>query len=261
MPDEARPDWRLLFETTLAADMPAAYSGGPEHKAGARIVMSTLGARRGAVPLGFATPSTSALALSAAIRAAADAAALRSSLRYTPNISPWGPAEAVTDETMGKLYDFFEQAYIAIVFSYQAVEAFANEEIQRLVTAPQHLSLRGRWEDLDADACERWLSTGQKIADLLPGLLGITAPKKEKWWPAFKELGRLRDATIHLKARHAYPRTGEPTASFFHELLAVRSLAMYPQAGVGAIEHLHQGRERPTWLQDARRLAEGMELI
>ena len=75
------------------------------------------------------------------------------------------------------------------------------------------------------------------------------------------ELGRLRDATIHLKARHAYPRTGEPTASFFHELLAVRSLAMYPQAGVGAIEHLHQGRERPTWLQDARRLAEGMEFI
>lgn len=265
MPDEARSDWRVLFETRLTADVPAAFPGGPEHKAGARVVVSTLGPRRGAVPLSFEAPSTTALALSAAIRAAAVADQLRGSLRYQPAIDPSGPTESITNETTGHLYDFFEHAYVAIVFSYQAVEAFANQEIQWLVTAPQHVNLRGRWEDLDADACERRLSTEQKIAGLLPGLLGVTSPHRARWWPGFKELGRLRDATIHLKARHAYPRTDyprtdPPTASFFHELLAAKSVAAYPQTAASAIEHLLEGRDRPAWLNAARDLAEGKEL-
>lgn len=256
MPGEARSDWRLLFETTLAADVPAAYPGGPEHKAGARVVVTTVGPCRRAAPLGFVTPSTSALALSAAIRAAETADELRRSLRYTPTISPSGPVESVTDETISHLYDFFEHAYVAIVFSYQAVEAFSNEEIQRVVTTPQRLVLRGTWEELDADACERRLSTEQKISVLLPGLLGIARPTKTKWWPDFNGLGRLRDATIHLKARHAYPRADPPEASFFHELLAVDSVGTYPKIGISAIEHLHEGRDRPAWLEAARDLAE-----
>lgn len=251
-----RSDWRVLFETTLATDLPSAYPGGPEHKAGARVVATTLGPRRGAVPLGFETPSTSALALSAAIRAAATAEGLRGSLGYKPTISPTGPTESVSDETISELYDFFEHVYVAVVFSYQAIEAFANEEIQRLVTAPQHLVVRGRNEDLDADACERWLSTDEKLSKLLPSLMHIGRPTKTKWWPDFKGLVRVRDATIHLKARHAYPRGDQLQASFFHELLAVETVGVYPKTGMTAIEHLHEGRERPAWLEAARELAE-----
>lgn len=261
MPGEARSDWRVLFETTLAADAPALYRGGPGHKVGERVVLTTVGPRRGAVPLGFDTPSASALALSAAIRAATTADQLRGSLRYEPSIGPPGGLEVVSDGTVPLLYDFFEHAYVAVVFSYQAIEAFANEEIQRVVTTSQHLVLRGRWEDLDADGCERWLSTEQKICDLLPSFLGAARPTKSKWWPDFKGLARLRDATIHLKARHAYPRGDPPTASFFHELLAVDSVGAYPKTGIAAIEHLHDGRDRPAWLKAARDLVERRPLL
>jgi hypothetical protein len=256
---EDRLDWRLLFETRLTNDLPAAYTGGPVHSAGARLIVSTIGSRRGTVPLSFDTPSTSALALSAAIRASGDDRELRGSLMYRPIVSPYGPVETVTDDTTSLLYDFFERAYVAVVFSYQAVEAFANEETQRLVTTPQHVNVRGRWEDLDADACERWLSTVQKIADVLPSLLGISPPRKAKWWPAFKELERLRDATVHLKARHVYPRADRPIGTFFHDLLAVRSLSSFPQTAVSVIEHLHENRARPAWLVAARELADARE--
>jgi hypothetical protein len=125
-----------------------------------------------------------------------------------------------------------------------------------LVSAPIRVAIRGKWEDLDADECERWLSTEQKLVDVLAGLLKLTPPKKKAWWPAFKELGRLRDSTVHLKASHAQPRTREPGASFYFDLLVVTSVMAFPRTAVGVAEYLYDGRERPPWLKSARELAD-----
>jgi len=40
MPDDDIGDWRIEAAATLAKDVPAAYPGGPSHKAGAHVYLS-----------------------------------------------------------------------------------------------------------------------------------------------------------------------------------------------------------------------------
>ncbi len=249
-------DWRVRAATTLAQDVPAAYPGGPSHKAGAPVVVVTIGRGIHRLPLSFATPSSPALALSAAIKAATAAKVLRNSLVFDVHPGPTGSIEGISDGTTVQLFDFFEQAFVSIVFSYQSIEAFANEEVHRLVQRPYRVSFRGSLEDLDADAIERWLPTDQKLVDVIPAFVRVHAPKKAKWWSSFRSLTRLRNDTIHLKAGRAYPRTaiGLPPPSIFHELLATRSLLVFPITAAAAMRHFHEGRELPSWLTTAEQM-------
>lgn len=246
-------DWRARAATTLAQDVPAAYPGGPSHKAGAPVVVVTIGPGLHRLPLSFVTPSSPALAVSAAIKSASAAHELRKKLLFDIHSGPTGSTEGVSDGTTVELFDFFEQAFVAIVFSYQSIEAFANEEVQRLVQRPYKVSFRGDLEELDADAIERWLPTEQKLVDVIPAFMRVRPPKKAKWWASFKSLTRLRNDTIHLKAGRAYPRAliGVPPPSIFHELLATKSLMVFPNTAIAAMRHFHEGRDLPGWLTSA----------
>ena len=249
-------DWRIWFATTLAADLPAAFPGGPSHEAGAAVRVATVAGD--ARSPSFITPSSSALALGASIRAAEEADDRRTSLSLTSVIGPDGRGISIADESTSALYDFFERAYVAIVFSYQAIEAYANEQIAGRLTAPIEMSVRGRIETLDAESIERWIPTSQKLVDVLPALRNVASPKKALWWPSFKELERLRDATVHLKAGHAYPRaTSRLRRSYFHELLAAKSIRLFPQIAVRTIGHFETDPPRPGWLLAAEALATG----
>jgi hypothetical protein len=251
-------DWRMRFSTTLAADVPAAFAGGPSHKAGAPVILVTVGPGTRGKSIAFATPSSPALFLSAAMRAANLADGFRASVRFHDQLSPDGPAQGVSDGSTESLYDFFEQAVAAVVFSYQAIEAFANEEVQRLVTKPMTLDLRGRLEQCDADAIERWASTEQKLIDVLPSAMKVRPAKKSTWWSSFKALARIRNDTVHLKAARAYPRraAGVPAQSVFHELLLTSSLLSFPKTSIAAIGHFQQG-DLPGWLASAKERALG----
>ena len=246
-------DWRLRAKTTLAADLGPAFPGGPSHKAGAPVILVTVGPGQHGKSLAFATPSSPALFLSAAIRAANLAEAFRSSVRFEDHFSPNGPSQGVSDGSTQALYDFLEQALGTVVASYQAIEAFANELVQQHILVPVTLDLRGRLEDLDADAIERWASTEQKLAEVIAPALGLRPPKKSTWWSNFKLLTRIRNDTVHLKAARAYPRSpsGVPDPSVFHELLFTKSMLAFPLTAIAAIEHFHVG-ELPTWLVTAR---------
>ena len=108
-------------------------------------------------------------------------------------------------------------------------------------------------EELDADAIERWLPTEQKLVDVIPVFMRVHPPKKAKWWAPFKSLARVRNDTIHLKAGRAYPRAavGVPPPSIFHELLATKSLLVFPKTAINGMKHFHEGRELPGWLTTA----------
>jgi hypothetical protein len=251
-------DWRMRFSTTLAADVPAAFPGGPSHRAGAPVILVTVGPGTRGKSIAFATPSSPALFLSAAMRAANLADGFRASVRFEDHLSPGGPAQGVSDDSTESLYDFFEQAVATVVFSYQAVEAFANEEVQRLVTTPMTLDLRGRLEQCDAEAIERRASTEQKLVDVLPSAMQVRPAKKSTWWSSFKALARIRNDIVHLKAARAYPRSASGVAaqSIFHELLFTNSLLSFPKTSIAALEHFQQG-DPPGWLVAAKEKALG----
>ena len=96
------------------------------------------------------------------------------------------------------LFNYFEKIQMAIVAIYTAVEAFAN------IAIPNDYKIEKRnikkiieiWEKHDI---ERWISTSEKISDILPSILNIVSPKKLKIWSYFKTLEEIRNDIIHPK--------------------------------------------------------------
>lgn len=66
-------DWRIAAVARLAQDLPAAFPGGPSHKAGAPVYQTELVPTSKGEPLGFLTPSATAMALSIALGASRSA--------------------------------------------------------------------------------------------------------------------------------------------------------------------------------------------
>jgi hypothetical protein len=122
-------DWRARAVTTLAKDVPAAYPGGPSHRAGARVVLVT--SVKSADPGGtsFTTPSGAALALSIAIKAFDAAVVAKGQLGFVEIVTPRGPGKAIADERIPAFFDFLEQCMIMVTFSFQALEAYCNQII------------------------------------------------------------------------------------------------------------------------------------
>ena len=59
---------------------------------------------------------------------------------------------------------------------------------------------------MTADELERNLTTKEKLATILPALVGVPNPKGKKVWQDFAALKDARDATIHIKSKDANPR-------------------------------------------------------
>lgn len=124
--DDGLGDWRIYAATRLAKDVPAAFPGGPSHKAGAPVYQTHLVKSKEGKYIGFLMPSTTAMALNIAVSASRRAKELRGKLEYKDVLTPHGAGKSVKDETTSILFDFFEQCMISVTFSFQALEVFSN---------------------------------------------------------------------------------------------------------------------------------------
>jgi hypothetical protein len=221
---QAHPfDWRTRLVTTTTSDMPAAYPGGPAHQAGAFVGQSTPGKDADGRNVSFPTPSAISLAFSRAMKAAARARELQAQIEMSDVITPWGPGIDVTHESTAALYDYFEECMTVLAFSFQALEAFCNEVISYKVTATYPRRYRDAVRHLTADELERVASTEEKLAAILPDLLGPPTRKGTALGEDFVKLKRARDATIHIKSRDSAPRVTQPSdldfRTLFHQFL------------------------------------------
>lgn len=96
------------------------------------------------------------------------------------------------------LYDFFEEVTTSIIFSYISVESFANAAIPEDFIYERINDKRIK-ESLNKENIERWLSTSQKISEILPIILNTKEIKKEDFWTRFKELEKIRNEIVHQK--------------------------------------------------------------
>lgn len=78
--DDNLGDWRISAVTTLTEDVPAAYPGGPSHKAGAGIYQVCLVETEENEHVGFTLPSATAMAFNIALEAAKNASQLKSAI-------------------------------------------------------------------------------------------------------------------------------------------------------------------------------------
>jgi hypothetical protein len=209
-------DWRTRLVTTTTSDTPA-------HKTGAFVLHLTTAIDATGTNVSFHTPSAISLALSLAMKAARRARDLQSRIETSNVPTPWGPGKDVTHESTPALYDYLEECMTVLTFSFQAMEAFCNEVISYKVTATYPRRHRGVTSHVDADELERVASTEEKLATILPDLLGVPTRKGTALGEAFVKLKRARDATIHIKSRDSAPRVAQRSdldfRTLFHQFL------------------------------------------
>lgn len=253
--DDAAIDWRTRSATHLTKDVPAAYPGGPSHKAGSLVVQATAGSDAKGRNVGFTTPSAVALALSLAMKAANQARELQKQIKHSEVVSPFGPGTSVTYESTTALFDYFEECMTVLAFSFQALEAHCNETISANVTGTYGLSRDKGMRTVTADELERVANTEEKLGTILPAVLGFPTPRGTRIWNDFVELKRMRDATIHIKSRDSIPKVVQLSdlneATLFLRFLDVNVLS-WVRAATRMIDYFAPKSYAPQWLEHAK---------
>lgn len=247
-------DWRHWAVVTLAQDLPAAFPGGPSHKAGSKGTLSTMTKDRLGRYVSFNTPSPTALALSASISAARRADRARAGLSFAKLVSPMGSTRGVPTSESTQVFDFFEECMIAVVFAFNAVEMFCNQTIaDRLGQGTFSRTTKKGEQHFDSAQAQRGLSTEEKLSVVLPELLSSTSPFSTGIWQSYKTLKRIRNSTIHLKSEEAYNQ-GEPDRrSLFDEFFHLATVMTFPICAIEIIGYFSKsvgGEGR--WLAQAR---------
>lgn len=98
------------------------------------------------------------------------------------------------------LYDYIETVQSCIVFSYTAVEAFANLSIPDNFEYKQHMPSKGIYELYDKHAIERWIPLKTKIGSILVDIYKTDDIKKKSIWNYFMKLEQYRHDIIHQKS-------------------------------------------------------------
>ena len=251
--DDTLGDWRIQAVVRLAQDVPAAYPGGPSHKAGTPIHLGTSTRGTGDQPIGFVTPSSIALALNIAINASIQSANLFNQIIFEEVTTPDGQGKSVLYKNAGPLFDYFESCMITIAFSFQSLETFCNWEIAAKVKSPFTFRRDKIEMTLTADEIERKLSTEEKLHLVIPEIGGITTPKGKKVWENFKKLKHARDSIVHIKSIDQYPNRNNEVKVDKDSLYFIflnNEMTFFPKTAIEMILHFHQDpREILRWLE------------
>jgi hypothetical protein len=110
--------------------------------------------------------------------------------------------------------DCISEMAAAVLFSFAALEAFANHTIDQLdEDAVVNVERRGSEVDIRRDDLVRTLSITEKLDRAVPALTGRASAKGSAEWRGFVELRRLRDGIVHIKDR-AYSSDPKDPAVF-----------------------------------------------
>ena len=141
---------------------------------------------------------------------------------------------SIKGEDLKKLYDYFEEIQSCIIFSYISVEAMSNAAIPEDYQY-ENTNERGIKEIWNKSNIERWMSTSDKIANILPQILKTKNPKEEHFWQYFKELESLRNSLVHQKTIE----DGSRIDSKFYETLLDKNVFKLAESSIDVIKYFY----------------------
>ncbi len=198
-------DWRRLGVDHITSDLPGTAGSAPAHKAGAKIYPVVVVSTPKFPILSLATPSATALALNASVRAAERAVIAWNKVDIQTGIpTPEGPGQRINPGTRSEAFDYLEDALAAAISAFQAIEAFANYRIGKSGIESFSLSRDGEQVEMSNAEVQRRASTTEKLISILPAFTGVKSIKGGKLWPPFKELMHVRNASVHFKYADQY---------------------------------------------------------
>jgi hypothetical protein len=100
--------------------------------------------------------------------------------------------------------DYYEAVIQGIIFSYTALEAFAN-----ICIPEEYKFLDEKGKTLKRERIERYKPLGFKLDTILKDILKTSDPHKEVWWVEFEKLQTVRNEILHSKPSKAEERYGQ----------------------------------------------------
>ncbi|MEZ8252831.1 hypothetical protein AB4116_01010 [Vibrio splendidus] len=238
-------DYRIAVVTTLTADVPAAFSGGPSYKAGTPLYQSSLVRNESNELISFILPSSTAMALNTSLKSAKRANKLRDSIEFRSVLTPDGKGLAVTNESNEALFDYFEECMVAVTFAFQTLELFCNHSISRHMTEGMEIKRNKGRLYMSPSELERQLSTEEKLALVLPKVLNKSTPKGKQPWEQYKKLKVARDSTIHMKYTDQQVLSHD---TLYFQFLNNTDVTIYAEAAINMLLWFTSGTV-PRWLE------------
>ncbi|MGP8154529.1 MAG: hypothetical protein ACLQBQ_10410 [Smithella sp.] len=96
--------------------------------------------------------------------------------------------------------DYIEYIQTSVVFSYTALETFANLSIPEGYLYEIENKSKGVKEVYDKNAIDRWLSLKVKVQYILKDIYRTNKMESQQWWGHFSNLEQYRNDIIHQKA-------------------------------------------------------------
>lgn len=160
------------------------------------IVSASADGRIGNASVSFAIPSHPAICLHVANQAHIKS----SSVDLSSLVVKSKNSHQVASDKIGWLYNFFEQRFLNIVFSFTALEAFANQNIPDDYSFCRIRQDKRCNELYNKEQIERNLSLDIKLSEVLPEITDIKFDKGTKLWSDYAKLKSVRDRIIHVKS-------------------------------------------------------------
>jgi hypothetical protein len=161
-------------------------------KLGSGVVTIATSERLGRDEVSFGLPSGPALFLHLAHRA------FMSVSDTNPRTLFDDHTQGIWPDSQGPLFDYLEACIAHIIFSFSAIEAFANETIPD--DHKHELERDGKMEILAKAEIERRVGLDEKLHTILPAALSMPSPKGTATWERYRVLKKLRDRLVHLKS-------------------------------------------------------------
>lgn len=248
-------DWRIWGVTFLAKDVPAAYPGGPSHKAGDPVFPSSLTRTASKDLIGFIQPRPAALAIHIAIESSLKAVSFRNTLALQSIVTPHGMGKQVVIENHPMLYDYFEYCMIAVAFSAQSLDTFCNETIENYLTGTIPINMNGKMKHLNKVQLQSsHISTRMKLGIIIPKILKIDSPELPQnavVWNDYLTLERVRNSTLHLKASDENSGVNIDKESLFFEFFRVDATD-YPKYAIEMLTYFQPKVQNKDWITEAR---------
>lgn len=209
-------DYRLLQEHILKKDFELA--NGQVMKAGETIQLMGSALYDGKNIIAFPIPSMTALFLAQAYDDWISSQHFLTDEKFSEILTPENSKiKIISPKEDFIFFTLLQSRMVAIVFSYTALESFANENIPDKYVFRRKRDDNKCIEEYNKQQTER-LSLDIKLHEVLPEILKITSPKQTKIWTKYMLLKGLRDRIIHMKSRDK--ETFEPNdKTIWNELL------------------------------------------
>lgn len=186
-------DWRLAVVTTLAEAWRS--PSGKMHEAGTPGVAVCDVAYDDKRAIRFNMPSVCALLLDYAHRLWEDSADVLGEL----HLEEHAPLPTPTDDA--KFMHLLERRMAIVVFSYTAIEAFANEMIEEAYKNGYVYSSKNPKTDAPytLEEIERYMELETKLCGVLTEIAKVKTPKGTAPWQRFGQMRKIRHFIIHPK--------------------------------------------------------------